>query len=121
MKTRKQRLNNEVSHREYYSQFVNEDVKARVCAVIGLDALLKSKDEHLNDIPMKKWDSMAGFVWRIIGGQEVAVQKPRTNLDILPVDARLLVDGAEDSISCATLVCIYKEAGKQIIEEHRRD
>lgn len=108
-----------VSHREYYGQFVNEDVKARVAAVIGLDSLLRSKDEYLNDIPMRKWDSLGGFSWTIRGGEEVATTRPHNSADIEPVIYADLKE-AGDGISCAGMVCIYKEAARQMIEEARK-
>lgn len=117
MYTRKDYLDGKISHREYYAQFVNEDVKARVSGVIGLTALLKSTNEHLNDIPMKKWDLLAGWVWGLLGKQGAIVQ-PETSTGLLPVDYKLLKEAGEGA-SNATMVCIYKEAGKQMIEEHK--
>ena len=120
MKTRKQRLNNEVSHREYFAQFVNDEVKKAVVDNIGLDALLNSKDEHLNDIPMEKWDTLSGYAWRRAENEETMTVWPRTETDILPVEINKLREAGEVGKrylpSNATLVCIYKEAGKQIIE-----
>lgn len=116
MITRQDYLNGKATHREYYGQFVNESVKSKVLKTIGKDKLLASTDEHLNDIPMKKWDSIAGFLWQAQGGQLIAVIKPRTSEDVEPIHARLLKE-AGDNVSCAGLVCIYKEAAKQIIED----
>ena len=112
-------MNGLASHREFFSQFVNAGVKAKVLECIGSEALLKSTDEHLNDIPMKKWDSMAGFVWAIRGGQQVAIVKPQTSQDVEPIDAGLLRDTGE-GVSYAGLVCIYKEAARQLIEELKK-
>jgi len=98
------------NHRKYYSQFVNEQVKNEVLRYIGKEALLNSKDEHLNDIPMKKWDSMSGFAFSPTNGD--ILMKPTS---IVPIEYKLLKEAGE-GVSCATLVCIYKEAGKQIIE-----
>ncbi len=58
MYTRKQYLNKECTHREYYGQFVNAGTKARVLSGIGLEALKKSTDPHFNDIPLHKWDRL---------------------------------------------------------------
>ncbi len=118
MITRKDYMNNRTNenaaekHREYYSQFVNEDVMARICAVIGLSLLLASTDDHLNDIPMDKWDKLTGFEFR----GSAMVKSPK---DISPIDYLLLKEAGE-SVSSATLVCIYKEAAKQIISSHRK-
>lgn len=99
--------------RDYYAQFVNEDIKARIMATIGLSLLLASKDEHLNDISMQKWDKMAGFAFR---GSEM-VSSPKVPSDIWPVDYELVKE-AGDGISAAFMVCVYKEAARQIIEAH---
>lgn len=93
--TRKQYMNGECTFREYYSQFVNEAVKSQVLLTIGKEALLKSKDGHLNDIPLKKWDRI----------------RPHT-LNRL--------HEAGDSPTLAGAVCIVKEAARQIIEEEAK-
>jgi hypothetical protein len=111
MKTRKDYMDNKISHDEYYSQFVNDGVKQAVLNHIGKDRLLKSKDEHLNDIPIKLWDELTGFSFR--GGEMVA--KPHT---IEPIKASKLKE-AGDGISPAGLVCIYKQAGYHLIKEFK--
>jgi hypothetical protein len=95
----------------FISQFVNENVKMRVLAYIGKEALLNSKDEHLNDIPMKKWDYLTGFSFSTHTGE--MLQRPYT---IEPIDIKLLKETGE-GVSSATLVCIYKEAARQLIKE----
>lgn len=109
--TRKHYLNNEVTHRKYFAQFVNKAVKQEVLDYIGKDALLNSKDEHLNDIPLKKWDALAGYSF--FNGKLIV--KP---YDIKPINLDLIKQ-ANETASCATLVCIYKEAAKQIIENNK--
>jgi hypothetical protein len=96
------------SHRAYYSQFVNEQVKNEVLRFIGKEALLTSTDEHLNDIPLRKWDALGGFAFK---GSEM-IRRPTS---IEPVDINLLREAGE-GVSAATMVCIYKEAARQIIE-----
>lgn len=96
-------------HRAYYGQFVNEQVKNAVLQFIGKDALLKSKDEHLNDIPLKKWDALGGFAFSNTTGE--MLHKPAT---IEPVEIAKLREAGE-GVSSATLVCIYKEAARQIM------
>tara|TARA_R110000772_G_scaffold266658_1_gene389377 strand:+ start:1288 stop:1557 length:270 start_codon:yes stop_codon:yes gene_type:complete len=61
MYTRKQRLDNECSHREYFAQFVSASLPESIADSIGKDRLLKSNDEHLNDIPLKCWDRLHGY------------------------------------------------------------
>lgn len=97
MFTRKQYLNKECSHREYYAQFVTEPVKARVRMCIGWERLKNSTDEHLNDIPLREWDRLGPVYcgrdfWKSLG----------------------------DTPSAAGLCCIYKEAARQIIEEGKQ-
>jgi hypothetical protein len=106
------------NHRQYYAQFVNEAVKAKVVKEIGLATILSSKDEHLNDIPLKKWDKLGGFVWQVIRGEERAITQPRTPSDVLPVSYELLKEAGE-GVSSSTMVCIYKEAARQLKEEYK--
>lgn len=106
-------------HREYWGQFVNEGVKKKVLSEIGLERLMKSKDIHLNDIPMKKWDWLGGFIMGIHNGTQEVMMRPQTPYDLLPVDFKLLKKMGE-GVSPASMVCIYKEAGRQIIEENGR-
>jgi len=97
MKTRQEYLEGKVSHREYHAQFVNETIKQNVLNHIGLDKLMKSKDEHLNDIPLAIWDAIPVY-------------------NVSP-----LMKEAGDYLTLAGKVCICKEAAKQIIEENKRN
>ena len=112
MKTRKDYLSGKISHREYCSQFVDEHIKQEVLDFIGLEPLMTSTDEHLNDISCTKyWDRLAGF--QFIGS--TMVKKPSF---IRPELLAKLKESGE-GVSCAGLVCIYKEAAKQIIEANK--
>ena len=68
------------------------------------------QDEHLNDIPMRKWDALGGFAFSL----GTMTSRPAS---IQPIDYKLLKDMG-DGVSPASLVCIYKEAGRQLIEEN---
>lgn len=111
-------------HRKYYAQFVNEEVKNRVLSFFDRETLLRSyaKDEHFNHklTPMDIWDLMGGFVWKIRGtfenAEQICVMKPETSEDIKPVDYKLL-EATGEGLNNAVMVCIYKEAAKEIIEE----
>lgn len=107
-------------HRQYYAQFVNDKVKQRVLDTFGLETLKKSyaKDEHFNTnlTPLKKWDLLGGWSWGVIRGEQIAIIQPRSTTDILPVEYSLLKEAGE-GLSNSTMVCIYKEAGRQIIEK----
>ena len=91
--TRKQYMDGEATHREYNSQFVNRSVKWRVLQHIGEDKLRASTDEHLNDIPLKKWDQLGS------------------------VGSRAQWDATGDWPTMAGFVCIHKEAARQLIED----
>lgn len=93
--TRKQYLNNDCTHREYYSQFVTDGYKNAIKSFIGLENLMQSKDKNLNDIPLNKWDNA-----------------PLTT----GVNQKMLELG--DYLTLAGKVCIAKEAARQIISEN---
>jgi hypothetical protein len=59
---RQQYMDHEVTHRQYYAQFVTPEIKTIVLDRFGLQRLLRSHDEHLNDIPLGEWDSLAGRI-----------------------------------------------------------
>ena len=93
MYTRKQYLNKECTHRQYYGQFVNAGTKARVLSGIGLAELKKSNDPYFNDIPLYKWDglvancpgsadfSKAGDYYTLAGGVFLLKEAARQILD----------------------------------------
>lgn len=58
MYTRKQYMNKECTHREFYGQHMTLPIINMVVRAIGKDRLLRSTDEHLNDIPLKEWDNL---------------------------------------------------------------
>lgn len=124
MFTRQDYLAGKVSHRNYYGQFVNEEVKNKVLQVFDKDILTCSykNDEYFNDslTPMKQWDKMGGFVYRIIRGEQIAVIHPTSIQDIKPVNYTLLKQTGEGA-SNSTMVCIYKEAARQIVEQNTLD
>ncbi len=90
-------INKKCTHREYYAQFVTKGIKVMVESRIGLQRILNSKDEHLNDIPLAEWDRLAGC--RMSGSQLIGTPTPRID------------DG-----SLSSAVCTFKEAAKQLIE-----
>ena len=100
MKTRKDYMDHKVTHREYHAQFVTDRLK-RVIAGRWFPQHLTEKykeDEHLNNIPLAQWDSFKPYVaTQYIAG---------------------LVKDAGDYLTMAGIVCIAKEAAKQIIDEH---
>ena len=103
MITRQDYMDGKASHDEYYKQFSDEDTKQELLNVISLDEINKSTDEHMNDIPMKKWDSISGFVWKVQHGSEVQVGNVHVRSDLVKK-----LKEAGDGVSCAGMTCIYK-------------
>lgn len=95
MFTRKQYLNRECSHADYYAQFVGEDIKHSVLHTIGRDKIMASSDPHFNDIPLAFWDSIIGLV-----PHQIATKMRELG----------------DYPTLAGNVCIAKEAARQIKE-----
>ena len=64
MFTRKQYMNDECSHREYYAQLVSDHIRDSVLRRFGLERIRNSlkEDQHLNNIPLHLWDSLADCV-----------------------------------------------------------
>jgi hypothetical protein len=91
-------MNHECDHRTYYAQFVTEDIRERVRRDIGLERILRSVDEHFNDIPLRKWDILAGGFRTQLCAQELRLHG--------------------DFPTLAGAVCILKEAAKQLKERY---
>ena len=100
MITRAQYMNNEVTHRQFYGQFVTPEFKQVVSNTFGKEILAQclEKDQNLNNIPLAIWDGLAG-------GYESQLYADKL---------RLVGDGP----SLAGAVCILKEAAKQVVEEN---
>lgn len=76
-------------HHAYFSQFVDERVTGIVLDTIGADALLASRDIHLNDVPLRLWDNL-----------------------IFPWHMEKRIKEAGDNLSLSTKVCVYKTAAR---------
>ena len=95
MITRKQYMSKEFSYDQYYGQFVTDDVRLTVSALIGAERIKESKCEHFNDIPLKEWDSLNSMVRQHVG--------------------RMIADAnGTGGISLTDCVCTAKQAAKQI-------
>ena len=94
MKTlkRKDYLDGKVSHEDYYGQFVNDNVKRIVLSYIKLEDIKNSTDEHMNDIPLCKWDQ--------IKFNNCGITKK--------------MEEAGDYLTLAGIVCIAKYAARMI-------
>jgi len=105
MITRKEYMDKEYTHEEYYGQFVNDAIIKIVGDSIGVDRIKASTDKHLNDIPLKdiplkEWDNLVPAMHSY---------------------ARKKLVLALDGSSTATGVCIAKAAARAIQGEGRHD
>lgn len=86
--TKEQRMQ---AHREYFAQFVGQTVINHVVKAIGMEEILNSTDEYMNDIPLASWDRVA---------------------NTMPGSAIRKLHEAEDINTLANRVCIVKEAAR---------
>jgi len=93
MKTRSEYINGKVTFSEYYQQFITPSLIQAVKSKIGIDAVKASTDPNLNDIPLKKWDSI--FL------------SPELKREIA-----LKMQEAGDFLSLAGAVCTAKECAR---------
>ena len=93
--TRKVYLDVKISHHDYYMQFATEAMKRQVIRDITVEEIKNSKDEHLNDIPLHRWDSLSGCMFR---------------------GSIMMVRPTGESVSPATLVCIYKAIARDLVK-----
>ena len=100
MKTRKQYMSGECSHREFYAQFVSDQTIQSVINTFGEKRIKESTDEHFNDIPLKSWDNMY-------------IPMP---LDKIEAATGRTTKWPSRGYSLSDKVCIAKEAAKQIKE-----
>jgi len=84
------------AHRAYYAQFVNEQTIATVVRHIGAGFIESSTDEHFNDIPLRRWDTLVALLPLAIDPREVG-----------------------DLWSLGTAVCVAKEAAQQWKEKNK--
>ena len=94
--TRKDYMTDKCTHAEYYGQLVTQGMKEHVARALP-QSLARSTDPHFNDIPLATWDRI-GSVYRGLG----------------PEFKKL-----GDFMSSAGLVCVLKEAARQVKEESR--
>lgn len=104
--TRQQRLNNECTHEQYWGQFVTGEHRLYVKQRFGIEKLKSAfeQDKNLNTIPLDKWDGCWG-----IGS---------------PIPFMILampMKDVSDYLTPAGIVCILKEAARQIVKEPEND
>ena len=89
-------MDREITHEQYYGQFVTKEIKEAIIRRIGKGAILMSNDPHFNDIELGIWDNV---------------------LTPVSPSIRKAIKAAGDQFSLSSLVCIAKEAARQIKEE----
>jgi hypothetical protein len=94
--TRTQYLNKECTHEQYYTQYCNDTIIDRVNSFFGKEKLQDAikEDEHLNNIPIAKWDILAS--------------------NLYDVSKKMKENG--DYLTLAGGVCICKQAAKIICD-----
>lgn len=97
--TRKQYLNGEVSHHDYYAQF-GKHLVSLVGSRFGIDRIKASTDPHFNDIPLNKWDNLAITVRMTVG--------------------RMLAEANGGGVSLSDCVCSAKAAAQIIREDSKK-
>lgn len=65
--TRKDYLTGNATHEQYYGQFATDTVQRFVVRHIGEAAIRASRDPHMNDIPLHKWDYMHPVISSMCG------------------------------------------------------
>lgn len=113
MFTRKQYIAKECTYREYYGQFVTDEIKQEVLKTFSREQLIQSikDDEHFNNLPIRKWDNIL-----TPGAINVPIDGSQCNRYLRKALNEKLRE-AESGISFADCVCVCKEAARQIVEE----
>jgi hypothetical protein len=103
-------MDGEVSFEDYYRQFLDDQTEHELLANITLAEILSSTDKHLNDIPMIKWDGISGIMFR---GSEM-ISRPTIRKSLHDK-----IHEADEGVSAATLVCIYKQQARVLKERYK--
>jgi len=93
MITYEQYMNKEFTHRQYYAEFVTEQVMDIVVDYIGMTNITTSIEDNFRDIPLQKWDNA-------------------TNSILSLSDGLLNAKGSSKTLSIG--VCIAKAAARRI-------
>ena len=94
--TRQQYINNQVTHREYYAQFVTAGVIQLVKSAFKMSELVEGKDQHFNNTLLFRWDRL---------------------MSVVPFEINSKLKACGDGPTLAGVVCILKEGAMQIVEE----
>lgn len=109
-----------VTHSEYYAQFVTEATRRHVTQRFSADELTEAltKDKHLNSIALQHWDRLT---WHPVDPtQRWSAGFNDRFYSSIPYDEQVVKRVGEIS-SRAVLVCIAKEAARQIVDRHTQN
>jgi hypothetical protein len=100
--TRKQYMDGDVSHDEYYGQFVTDGV----IRLLDQERVKASTDPHFNDIPLHRWDQLATLL-------------PHNVISAV-CDANESTHAGKRVHSLSDCVCVLKAAAKKVRETEQR-
>lgn len=104
MISRKERLSNACTHRQYWGQYVTDDIKRELWDLVG-DNIKNNDEGHTSSFGMNlwRWDTLASLI----------ISCNPKNLNKLK--SQLKANG--DYLSYAGLVSLLKEAARQLKEQ----
>lgn len=115
MYTRKQYMDRECSHYEYWAQLVIPNITAMVVNTFGINALEDSRDRAFNDLPLARWDTMHERIRHLVANNVGGILDTLRKIDDTQAKAALerrFVWSQSDS------VCVAKQAARMFINQH---
>lgn len=108
----------EQTHRAYYAQFVTKTTQLAVLRRFGRDRLSRAfaRDRHFNTIPLREWDALS---WHSVNaeGRSYPHRQLRSGSFVAHLAYKnVAIVEAGESVTRAVLVCIAKEAARQLID-----
>ncbi|HEU5223108.1 MAG TPA: hypothetical protein VFU07_05430 [Candidatus Lumbricidophila sp.] len=106
-------------HRAFFAQFVTEATRDHVKSWISTSELEEAllDDPNLNSISLNRWDALS---WRLTNGSFTSRATAAGNQSgpfyaTIPFDRKAVLL-ADEAVTRTTLVCIAKEAARQLVE-----
>ncbi len=65
---RNEYMDGKVSHDEYYGQYLTPEIINLVRNYVTATRIERSADQHFNDIPLRKWDSLEPSLRKLVSG-----------------------------------------------------
>ena len=107
MFTRKQYLDRQCTHREFWAQFVTPGMRDMVKRNITLERLQRSQNEYFNDVTrLQDWDLMKDVTFRMLDMKKWRELQYPEYIGLTSV-----------GWSHSDNICILKEAARQLIEK----